>query len=442
MPSEAVPGRVQAELCSSPRSGEALSPLDSLLRQCVHCGMCISACPTYTLFGTEMDNPRGRLALLRAATGSRVPVDGVYEEHIERCLGCMACFPSCPSGVAFPDLLAHARALASQDRTEGVVERTLYYLALRQLFPHRERLRFFALLLTLYQASGLQWLVRRFSLLPSSLQTAEALLPPWPFTLPTRGSVRSEPPGTRGRIGLFVGCIQEAFLGRVNQATVRVLEHNGYEVVIPRNQTCCGGLHTHRGERELAAELAKQNIAAFIEADVEAIVVNAGGCGAALEEYPELLNGSDRQQAEEFRDCLRDVSEFLMERGVALPEGRLPIRATYADSCHLRNIQGIVQPPRDLIRSIPCLEYRELDHPDQCCGSAGIYNILQPDISRQLLEAKVTDIAATGADVVVVANPGCHMQIASGIRQAGLDIRVLHLVELLDEAYAAEGTKR
>jgi len=414
--------------------------LDALLQKCIHCGMCLSACPTYSVFGTEMDNPRGRIALLRGISGGRIEPTDAFTQHIDRCLGCLACAVICPSGVRYAQLLEAAHAVALEARPRGPVERFIRWLGMRQLMPHVGRLRFLALLVTLYQASGLQWLIRRSNLLPANLRYAEALLPPKPFKPRTRAY---NPPGrsaSRGRVGLFIGCVQEAFLANVNQATIRVLERNGYEVVIPLRQTCCGALQLHEGEHELTTELAKQNIDAFLEANVDAIVVNAGGCEPVLKEYPELLrNDADyAAQAGAFGARLRDVSEFLVEQGVDLPRGRLAVRATYADSCHLRNSQAVIHQPRYLIRSIPGLEYVELEHPDQCCGSAGIYNILHPEIAGQLLDAKVADIAATGADVVVIANPGCHMQIVSGLRRAGLGARVVHLVELLDEAYAAE----
>jgi glycolate oxidase iron-sulfur subunit len=306
--------------------------------------------------------------------------------------------------------------------------------------PYVGRLRFLALLVTLYQASRLQWLVHRFKLLPPGLRAGESLLPKRPFRPRSRPSGAPPSGAWRGRVGLFIGCIQEAFLGDVNQAAIRVLERNGYEVVIPPQQTCCGALQFHQGERALTIDLAKKNIDAFLEADVDAVVVSAGGCGPMLKAYPELLtddpNYTDRAQA--FRARLRDVCEFLVESRIEPPRSPLSVRATYSDSCHLRNQQGVIYQPRELVRSIPGLEYVELQHPDRCCGSAGIYNILQPDIATQLLDEKLADIAATAAQVVVVTNPGCHLQISAGIQRAGLDVRVVHLVQLLDEAYATE----
>jgi glycolate oxidase iron-sulfur subunit len=234
--------------------------------------------------------------------------------------------------------------------------------------------------------------------------------------------------------------MQEAFLGDVNQATIRVLERNGYEVLVPRQQTCCGALQLHEGEHELTVELAKRNIDAFLGAGVDAVIVNAGGCGPVLKSYPELLHDDPdyAARAQAFGSRVRDVSEFLVENGAEPPQGRLALRATYSDSCHLRNEQGIIYQPRQLIRSIPGLEYVELPRPERCCGSAGIYNVLHPQIADQVLDEKLSEIAATGAEVVVVTNPGCQMQIAAGVRKAGLDVRVLHLIQLLDEAYAAE----
>jgi glycolate oxidase iron-sulfur subunit len=234
--------------------------------------------------------------------------------------------------------------------------------------------------------------------------------------------------------------MQEAFLGEVNQATIRVLERNGYQVVIPSRQTCCGALQDHEGEHELTAELGKKNIDAFLQAGVDAVIVNAGGCAPVLKQYPALLRDCPdyAQRAETFRAMVRDISEFLIETGAEPPRGRVAARVTYSDSCHLRNEMGIVHQPRDLIRAIPGVEYVELSRPERCCGSAGIYNILQPQIANQILDEKLADIVSTGADTVVVTNPGCQLQIAAGVREAGLNVRVLHLVQLLDQAYAAE----
>jgi glycolate oxidase iron-sulfur subunit len=383
--------------------------LDALLRQCIHCGMCLTACPTYSVFGTEMDNPRGRIALLSGVSKGRIEPADAFAQHIGRCLGCMACVAVCPSGVKYGQLLERAHTIALVAHQRGRLERFIRWLGMRQLMPHVGRLRLLALLVTLYQATGLQRLVRRLNLLPRGLQAGEALLPARPFRPRTRPSAGLSSGARNGRVGLFIGCMQEAFLGDVNQATVRVLERNGYEVVIPQGQTCCGALHKHEGEERQTVELAKKNIDAFLRADVEAIIVNAGGCGPVLTAYPELLHDDPHyaERAQVFGSRLHDVGEFLVEKGVEAPRGRLAVRATYSDSCHLRNEQGVIHQPRELIRSIPGLELVELQRPERCCGSAGIYNIVHPEIADQVLDAKLADIA-------------------------------VHLVQLLDEAYAAE----
>lgn len=418
------------------RSGAFQAKLD----KCLHCGLCLPACPTYALSGREAQAPRGRISLMRGAAEGRIALDDpTLAEHLGSCLACRACEVACPSGVPYGALVETARAALDQGRARGRAERLARWAGLRQLMPHLGRLRLLALGAWLYQRTGLQRLVRRSGLLRGGLRAAEAIAPP---IRPRRPLGRRYPArgARRGRVAMLQGCIQEAFLGQVNDATVRVLQRNGYEVVVPPGQTCCGAAHAHTGEEEQARALARQNIDALLAVEADAIISNAGGCGATLKDYPHLLRDDPEYRARVaiFAAKVRDISEFLAEHAVEPPRATLPARATYVDSCHLRNVQKVVRQPRDLLRAIPGLALVELRQPERCCGSAGIYNIAHPEHAAPILDAKIADIAATGADLVVVANTGCHMQILAGVAAAGLPARVLHLVEVLDEAYANE----
>jgi glycolate oxidase iron-sulfur subunit len=385
-----------------------------------------------------MDNPRGRIDLMRAAAEGRIGLDGAFRQHIELCLACRACESACPSGVRYGALVEVARAAIEASRTPGLGERFLRWLLLRQMLPHPRRLRRAAALLRLYQRLGVPRLVQRTPLLPARLRAMEALLPPLP---PAHSDVRVAAPAgdpPRGRVAFFHGCVQDAFFADVNAATLRVLQRNGYAVHVPPGQTCCGAAPLHLGERELARELARRNVDAFLAGDYEAIINNAGGCGAALKEYPHLLEDDPAYatKARRFAAQVQDISEFLAQNLHVPPQGEVHVRATYVDSCHLRHAQKVVHPPRELLRAIPGLELVELARPDWCCGSAGVYNILQRETADAVLEAKMADIAATGAELIVTTNTGCHLQLLYGVRRAGLKAQVVHLVELLERSYA------
>jgi glycolate oxidase iron-sulfur subunit len=422
---------------------ELLTAVDykAKLRQCIHCGLCLSACPTYVVFGTEMDGPRGRIALMRAMSEGRIEpseLNSAFAEHITRCLACRACETACPSGVQYGWLVESARITIEHNRTPSAVERFGRWLGLRQLMPHPGPLKFIARLIWLYQVTGLQSLVRAANILPRALAAMESILPP---ITPRYRDYRLPAPALgkeRGRVAFFIGCIQEAFLAPVNEATIRVLQRNGYEVDFPHGQTCCGAAQAHVGEDALARDLARQNIDAFLAQDFEAIITNAGGCGFTLkEEYPHWLENDPvyAERARRFSAQVKDINEFLADHLHVLPTGEVKARATYSDSCHLRHGQKVVEAPRDLLRRIPGLQLVELKHADQCCGSAGLYNIVQADTANAVLEAKMADIAATGADLIVTSNPGCHLQLIAGVRHAGLRAKVMHVAEVLDWSY-------
>lgn len=412
-----------------------------LLDQCIHCGLCLQACPTYSVFHTEMDSPRGRIALMRGVSDGRIQTDGAFQEHIELCLGCRACETACPSGVKYGQLFENARTAIVENQPPKAVERWGRWVALQQLLPYRGRLRAMARLLALYQAIGLSRLVRALSFLPEKLRTMEALLPPLTLEFPNYNKPARTIGPKRGEVAFLYGCVQDAFLGGVNAATIRVLQRNGYEVHFPQGQTCCGAAPLHIGEGQLARDFARRNIGAFMQHDYVAIINNAGGCGATLKEYAHLLEDDPAYvaKAKAFVAKLQDITEFLATHLHTPPTGKLRVRATYVDSCHLRHGQKVVNQPRQLLKAIPGLTLVELQQPEMCCGSAGVYNILQAETASQVLDRKLTDVAATQANVVVTTNTGCHLQMLYGVRKAGLKAEVVHLVELLDRSYTKGG---
>jgi glycolate oxidase iron-sulfur subunit len=413
----------------------------SKLDQCVHCGLCLQACPTYAVFGTEMDSPRGRIALMRAASAGRLGPEefsGAFAKHINLCLACRSCETACPSGVKYGFLIEGARLTVEANRQPKVGERFMRWLGMRQMMPHIGRLKLAAQGLWLYEATGAQKLVRKLDFLPKTLRAMDAILPP---VVPRYRDYSRPAPAigeTRGRVAFFIGCIQEAFLAQVNEATIRVLQANGYEVHFPPGQTCCGAAQLHIGDEALTRDLARRNIDAFLGEDFEAIISNAGGCGATLkEEYMRLFKDDPvyADRAMRFSSRVKDVNEFLADHLNVPPRGELKVRATYSDSCHLRHGQKVVKQPRALLKQVPGLQLVELKMPDRCCGSAGVYNIMQVDTANEVLDAKLADIATVGADLIVVSNAGCQMQLIAGARRAGLKAEVLHVVEVLDRSY-------
>lgn len=378
---------------------------------------------------------------MQAAADGRIDTSGAFQEHIDLCLGCRACETACPSGVQYGLLFETARAAIAETQPQSRRERLIRWLALRQLLPHRSRLQVMAQLLRLYQTVGLSMLVRKFKLLPKDMAAMEALLPPLNGQSLSYAKPAPAIGEKQGDVAFLYGCVQDAFLSGVNAATVRVLQQNGYEVHFPRTQTCCGAAPLHVGEGGLARDLARQNVDAFGDRDYVAIINNAGGCGATLKEYAHLLadDPAYAAKARTFVAKLQDVSEFLAGHLHKPPTGKVAKRVTYVDSCHLRHGQKVVKQPRQLLNAIPGLTLVELQQPDRCCGSAGVYNIVQAETANQVLDAKMADIAGTQAEIVVTANTGCHMQMIYGVRRAGLQAEVVHLVELLDRSYRAGG---
>lgn len=443
---------------------------ENMLR-CVRCGLCLSVCPTYQETFDEEESPRGRIAMARALTEGHIDVTPDLLRHLDSCLLCDACSAICPTGVRMEALGVSLRAVLEERRPRSWRERLVRHLALRRLFPHMGLFRTFVRALWLYQRCGLQSAVRASGILrPLGLAEMEALLPPVDGRfLVARGQVwephhpapsphaadRSQLPSLqagRGRgegnrqAALFAGCVMSTALAGIDRATVRVLQANGYTVHLPAGQGCCGALNAHLGDREGAHLLARRTIDAFEQVPDLPVIVNSAGCGAMLKHYPHLLAGDPAyaQRAHRFAARVQDISEFLYG---LLRAGRLntalgPVEmtATYQAPCHLAHAQRLHAEPLALLRQVPALTLRPLAEADLCCGSAGVYNLTQPDMAARLLERKLDHIEATGAEVVISANPGCIMQIAAGLRrraaaQGRPPVRVLHLVEVLDQAY-------
>ena len=399
------------------------------LRSCVHCGICLPQCPTYRVLGQEMDSPRGRLYLMRAAAEGRLELTETFEHHLDLCLGCRACETACPSGVPFGSLLEATRAqFHRRAPKDSALSRLIF-----AVFPEPTRLGALLRPLRLYRRSGLQALVRRTGLLRRlpELAAMDALLGdvPEPIALPRRVAARGP---ARGRVGLLLGCVQRHLHPHVHRDTARLLSLAGWDVVIPPEQGCCGALELHAGRLDATRARARALAAAFPR-DLDFVVTNAAGCGSAMKEYGHWL--PDDPEVVRLAGRTRDVTELLVDAELAL--GRLEITATYHDACHLAHGQRIRREPRALLARIPGLRLVELAESELCCGSAGIYNLLEPDMADRLLERKIERIAETGARVVVTANPGCLLQIAKGARARGLDLEILHPVELLARAVDA-----
>ncbi|MFM8292390.1 MAG: (Fe-S)-binding protein [Planctomycetia bacterium] len=407
------------------RYGPLGQPMADAVQACVHCGFCLAACPTYDLLGQEMDSPRGRIVLMKQVLEGQVTFADA-QPHVDRCLGCLACEPACPSGVPYRDLISPFRALAVAEVRRGPWERLRRFLAARTLpFPARFRLAAWL---------GGTRLARRLAPRPlrPMLDLIPAVLPPrqsWAEVNAARGP-------RRARVALLTGCAQQVLEPDITAATIAVLTSEGVEVVVPRGQGCCGGLAWHTGDLTAARGFARRNIDAF-PADVDAIVTTAAGCGSAMHEYHLVLRGTpDESRAEAFRRRVVDVTAFLATLGLrgSLRETRL--KAAYQDACHLAHAQGVRSPPRELLRSIPGLELVEIADPHLCCGSAGTYNLDQPEIAATLGERKARAILATGADVAVTGNIGCLMQVRMHLGRLGSTIPVRHTMQVLRDAVA------
>jgi glycolate oxidase iron-sulfur subunit len=407
--------------------------------RCVHCGLCLNHCPTYRLWGQEADSPRGRIRQMALVDQGRLELGESFVTHIDRCLDCRACETACPSGVQYGKLVEMARAQIEQKYKRPFVSRVLRDFVYRRLLPYPKRIAAAARFLRLYQKSGLAAVARGTGMLSlMGLSDRERLLPQIDSefffselgkTLPARG-VR------RARVALFAGCVAQVTFSELNRATIRVLQANGCEVVVPAAQVCCGALPSHAGIRDVARELARKNFDAFSSDDFDAILTNAAGCGSTLKEYTHLFSadGPDQERAMKFTSKMRDVTEFLAGIGVTAPLKTVPLRVTYQDSCHMLHGQKISEAPRQLIRSIPGVELIEMPYADQCCGSAGVYNVTETKASLELLALKMGYAEKAKAQAIVTANPGCILQLRAGTSIHHTGHEVMHVVELLDRA--------
>jgi glycolate oxidase iron-sulfur subunit len=415
-------------------------PSPELIADCVHCGFCLPTCPTYALWGEEMDSPRGRIYLMKMGLegGAGATMSDEFVGHFDKCLGCMACLTACPSGVQYDKLIEATRAQIERKHPRSLSDR-LFRNLLFALFPHPRRLRAASLPLWLYQRSGLQRLTRRtglLRLLPARLRSMEALAPPVhldAFAGPMPELIPAQGP-RRGRVGMLLGCVQRVFFRHVNDATARVLAAEGFDVVIPRSQSCCGALMVHAGREPDALALARQTIDAFEAASVDSIIINAAGCGSTMKEYGHLLRDDPAYagRARAFSAKCRDISELLADHPPRATRHPLPLRVAYHDACHLQHAQRVKLQPRQVLATIPGLQVTEVPEAAICCGSAGIYNLVEPEPAQELGERKATHILTTRPDAVASSNPGCLLQIASSLEKLGRPLPVYHMVELLD----------
>ena len=413
-------------------------PSADLIDKCVHCGFCLATCPTYALWGEEMDSPRGRIYLMKLGLEGHVQLDPTLVNHMDNCLGCMACLTACPSGVQYDKLIEATRAQIERNYPRPPADRILRKM-LFEIFPRPDRLRWLLGPMRIYQGSGLRWLVRHsglLKLLPASVRAMENLMPSGPKNgngdvLPERVEAQGE---RRLRVGLLLGCVQSVFFPEVNAATARVLAAEGCEVVIPTDQGCCGALMVHAGEEKQALDYARRTIDAFERAQVDRVVINAAGCGSNMKDYGYLLREDTMyaERAKAFSAKCRDISEVLAELEPRAARHPLPLKVAYHDSCHLQHAQAVRTQPRTVLGAIPGLQILETAEAALCCGSAGIYNLVCPGPAKELGERKVRNVLATNPDIVASGNPGCLLQLRSGLKTSGSRLTEVHIVELVD----------
>ncbi len=423
-------------------------PNPKLIDTCVHCGFCLSTCPSYRVIGKEMDSPRGRIYLMDAINEGKIPLNEATVEHFDSCLGCLACVTTCPSGVQYDKLLVATRPQIERNYPRSLPDKLIRQIIF-SLFPYPNRLRFLLAPLLVYQKLGLQKIVRSTNLLKKvspRLAAMESILPKvtlkaFQDNLPTIIPAQGE---KRYRVGMILGCVQRLFFSPVNEATVRVLTANGCEVVIPKSQGCCAALPEHQGQTAQAQSLARQMIDSFADTEVDAVIINAAGCGHTLKEYGHILqdDAEYKEKAQEFASKVKDVQEFLATVGLTaklFPISDELLTLVYQDACHLLHGQKISVQPRQLLKQIPLVKLVEPIDAALCCGSAGVYNMLQPEVAEELGNQKVQNLLNTGADLIASANPGCTLQITKHLELQGKKIDVIHPIELLD--YSILGIK-
>ena len=435
---------------------DAISPPEqSLIDACVHCGFCLPTCPSYRVIGKENDSPRGRIYLMDAINKGEAPLSAASVKHFDTCLGCLACTTACPSGVQYDKLITNLRPQVQRNHSRPWPQTALRQLIF-SLFPYPDRIRLLLTPLALYQKLGLSKLMQSSGLLKRlspNLAAMESLLPPvtascfsdnLPELIPAQSTDQNGE--KRYRVGMILGCVQRVFFTDVNEATARVLSANGCEIVVPRSQGCCAALPEHQGETAQAEALARQMIDSFEGTGVDYVIINAAGCGHTLKEYGHILANDPNyaQKAKAFAAKVRDVQEFLAEVGLTAelhPLQDKPLVAVYQDACHLLHGQKISLQPRQILRQIPGLTLREPLDASLCCGSAGVYNMLQPDIAAELGQMKATALTNTGAALIASANPGCSLQIKQALEKQGKTIMLRHPMQLLDMSIRGEKLK-
>jgi len=414
-------------------------PTWELYSKCVHCGLCLDNCPTYRVLGTEMDSPRGRIYQMLQVDSGRLALGPSFVTHIDRCLGCLNCQTACPSGVQYAGLLESTRAQIQQNYRRPWLQQKIRQHFYARVLPSFASLSRTAKLLRFYQRSGLQSLAHATGLLKLlGVAELDKLSPriDRDFSFHDLGKTFPAEGARRGRVALLIGCIGSVAFAELNRATIRVLTHNGIEVLVPNGQACCGALQAHAGFLDLARAQARRNIDAMLGEEVDAILTNAAGCGATMKEYATLLEHDPAyaERARRFVAKVRDVTEYLAEVGLLAPTRSLSRRVTYSDPCHLAHAQGVRKQPRELLRALG-VELVEMPRADSCCGSAGVYNVVQNEISMKVLDEKMEYVALVKPEIVATANVGCMLQLAAGVRRKGLNIEVKHVIELLDQAY-------
>ncbi len=418
-------------------------PDENKWADCVHCGMCLESCPTYEITGQEQHSPRGRVHLIKSVAEGKLQVNEQFMDPVFACLDCRACTTACPADVDVGGLIEEARGQIRQAIPLKGWKGTVSTFFLKGLFPHPNRLHAMGSLLKFYQKSGMQKAVRKTGLIkimPDHLVELESIMPE--VKQPVRKKYKDEKVikakgETKHEVAFLTGCVMDVMFSDINEATINVLTRNGNDVVIPQNQTCCGALHVHAGDRDMGRKLAKQNIEAFKNA--ETVIVNAAGCGCMLKEYPELFREDSEwhEKAVEFSKKVEDISKYLYDTGYEKPKAEIKTRITYHDACHLAHGQGIRQEPRDLLLNIPGVEMVHMPNSDRCCGSAGIYNITNPEMANEVLENKMKDVPED-VEMISMGNPGCMLQMALGVQKYGRNQKVVHTVQLLDLAYQKE----
>ncbi|HEY0828662.1 MAG TPA: (Fe-S)-binding protein [Bacilli bacterium] len=423
------------------------------LTNCMRCGFCLPACPTFRETGIEAESPRGRIALMKAVADGLMLPDQTFKNQMDHCLGCRACEPACPADVKYGQLLEQARDSNEEHTKHSWWVEAVRALFFKQMFPHQDRMKLLGLSLVFYQKSGLQWLTHKLNIMklfPKFMREMEHILPEASYkgVVEQLGTLYPAKGEKIARVGMFRGCIMDVLFTETNVNTVKLLSESGFEVVIPDTQNCCGALHAHSGEMKMAQELAKKNIKVFQEAKVDYIISNAGGCGALLVEYDHLLHAEPEwvESSKWFAARVKDISQIIVEQGripafTALPEDQTevkPLSITYQDSCHLRNVMKSSTAPRKLMNQIDGVNFVELKESERCCGSAGIYNLTQPDMSGQILDHKMEHVKNTQAHYLLSSNPGCLLQMKLGIEQQNMSgqMKAVHIADFLYERIA------